>query len=234
MDLYRMALPASAPERLTADSSDDFWPVPSPDGREVAFHSWRAGSRDIWVMPLDGGPLEQVTSSPAQEAMPGWAPDGDGLAYALFTGRGGIYTVRRVNGVWQKPVERLSWGFFPAWSPDGRTLAFNNSLSRGALWTMPADSGAPRLMADTAGPRALLGEQVRWSDDGRSIYTRYGDVTGRTYWRVPLDGSAPQHLVTLEGGPRSSGGWGTAVGQIVTGRSEERSDLWVMEVKTDK
>src|SRR3954452_4207562 len=52
MDLYRMALPAGTPERLTSDSSDDFWPAPSPDGREVAFHSWRGGSRDIWVMPL--------------------------------------------------------------------------------------------------------------------------------------------------------------------------------------
>ena len=42
--------------------------------------------------------------------MPGWAPDGNRLAYAIFTGRGGIMTVRRVNGVWQKPIERLGWG----------------------------------------------------------------------------------------------------------------------------
>src|SRR5262245_42657897 len=110
MDLYRMALPNGAPERLTSDSSDDFWPEPSPDGREVAFHSWRSGSRDIWVMPLDGGPLQRVTSSPAQEAMAMWSPDGNRLAYAIF-GVGGIYTVRRVNGVWQKPVQRLPWGF---------------------------------------------------------------------------------------------------------------------------
>ena len=44
------------PERLTTDPSDDFFPDISPDGREIAFHSWRGGSRDIYVLPLDGGP----------------------------------------------------------------------------------------------------------------------------------------------------------------------------------
>ncbi len=232
MDLYRMALPAGAPERLTADSSDDFWPTPSPDGREVSFHSWRGGSRDIWVMPLDGGPLQRVTSSPAQEAMAMWAPDGDQLSYSLFTERGGIWTARRVNGAWQKPVERLGWGFFANWSPDGRTLAFGSSLTSGSLWTMPADSGAPRLLADTTGPRALLGDQVRWSDDGRSVYTRNADATGTTFWRIPLGGGTPERIVTLEGGQRSSGGWGNAAGRLVYAVSEERSDLWVMEVRT--
>jgi serine/threonine-protein kinase len=41
MDLYRMSLAGGVPERLTTDPSDDFAPEISPDGREVAFHSWR-------------------------------------------------------------------------------------------------------------------------------------------------------------------------------------------------
>jgi Tol biopolymer transport system component/tRNA A-37 threonylcarbamoyl transferase component Bud32 len=234
MDLYRMALPAGAPERLTADSSDDFWPQLSPDGREIAFHSWRAGSRDIWVMPLDGGPLQRVTSSPAQEALATWAPDGNRLAYAIFTGQGGIWTVRRAaqGAAWQQPVERLGWAFSPQWSPDGRTLALSSSLSRGALWTMPADSGAPRLLADTTGPRAVLGDQVKWSDDGRAVYTRSSDSTGTTFWRIPLEGGVPERLVTFPGGGRSSGGWSAAAGRLAYAMSEERSDVWVMEVRT--
>jgi Tol biopolymer transport system component len=234
MDLYRMALPTGAPERLTTDSIDDFWPSPSPDGKEVAFHSWRGGSRDIWVMPLDGGPLEQVTSSPAQEAMANWAPDGNGLAYSIFTGRGGVWTVRRshTGGAWQKPVQRLDWGFYANWSPDGRTLAFSSSLSRGALWTMPADSGAPRLLADTTGPRALLGDEARWSEDGRAVYTRSRDSTGTTFWRIPLGGGTPERLVTLGGGGRASGGWSAEAGRLAYAESDERSDVWVMEVRS--
>jgi Tol biopolymer transport system component len=98
-DLYRMALPSGTPERLTTDSSDDFFPDVSPDGREIAFHSWRSGSRDIYVLPLDGGPIQQVSSSPRQEAMASWSPDGTRLTFSEFTGRGGIWTARRVNGV---------------------------------------------------------------------------------------------------------------------------------------
>jgi Tol biopolymer transport system component len=233
MDLYRMALPAGAPERLSSDSSDDFWPSQSPDGREIAFHSWRAGSRDIWVMPLDGGPLQRVTSSPAQEAMAIWAPDGNGLAYSIFGGRGGIWTVRRprAGGAWQQPVERLNWGFFATWSPDGRTLAFGNSLTHGALWLMPADSGPARLLADTTGPRAVWGDSPHWSEDGRALYTRSADSTGTSFWRIPVGGGAPERVVAFEGGQRSSGGWGYAAGRLAYTRSEERSDVWVMEVR---
>jgi Tol biopolymer transport system component len=184
-------------------------------------------------MPLDGGPLQRVTSSPAQEAMATWAPDGNRLAYSIFGGRGGIWTVRRARsgGAWEKPVERLGWGFFATWSPDGRTMALGNSLTRGALWIMPADSGPPRLLADTTGPRAVWGDEARWSDDGRAIYTRSADSTGTSFWRIPLDGGPPARLVAFEGGQRSSGGWGAAAGRLAYTRSEERSDVWVMEVR---
>ncbi len=234
MDLYRMALPGGSPERLTTDSSDDFFPDPSPDGREVAFHSWRGGSRDIWVMPLDGGPVQRVTSSPAQEATPQWSPDGSRLVYCIFTGRGGIWTVRRSNGTWQPPVERLGYGFAPHWSPDGRTIAFGSSLAEGSLWVMPADSGAPRLVADSVGPRGLVGDLVWWSADGRSLYTRHHDATGGTsFWSVALEGGSPQRLFTLEAGTGPSrGGWGVYQNQLVYPAAEQRSNVYVLEVKT--
>jgi serine/threonine protein kinase/Tol biopolymer transport system component len=235
MDIYRMALPGGVPERLTTDSSDDFFPDPSPDGREVAFHSWRGGSRDIWVMPLDGGPLQRVTSSPAQEAIPHWSPDGSRIAYSIFTARGAIWTVRRVNGVWQQPVERLDHGSFPMWSPDGRSISFTTALAEGSLWVMPADSGPPRLIADTVGPGATRGDGVGWwTADGHSIITRGHDAEGRaTFWSIPVGGGPPQLLFTFDGnGPAPSrGAWGLYQNRIVYPAAEQRSDVWVMEVK---
>ena len=125
MDLYRMSLATGIPERLTTDPSDDFAPEISPDGREVAFHSWRGrGSRDIYVMPLDGGPVQRVTNTPLQEALASWSPDGNALAFLEFTTNGAIWIVRRTKGVWGPPVRRLDHGFWPTFSPDGRKLSF--------------------------------------------------------------------------------------------------------------
>jgi Tol biopolymer transport system component len=53
-DSYRMQLNAGPPQRLPSDPRDEFGPAPSPDGREVAFHSFRSGNRDIYSLPLDG------------------------------------------------------------------------------------------------------------------------------------------------------------------------------------
>ena len=233
-DLYRVALPSGTPERLTTDSADDFFPDVSPDGREIAFHSWRGGSRDIYVLPLDGRPIQQVSSSPRHEAMASWSPDGNRLTFSDFTGRGGIWTARRVNGVWQPPVLRLDRGAWARWSPDGKFLSFSSNLIRGSIWVMPADSGPPRLMADSTGPHGVFSDQPLWSPDGRAILTRSTDQDGyATFWSVPLNGEAPRLLLTFDGsGPRPSrGGWGIHGNRIVYTAPAQHSDVWVMEVQ---
>ena len=48
-DIFRIPIAGGEAERLTTDPADDFAPAPSPDGKSFAFHSWRSGSRDIYV-----------------------------------------------------------------------------------------------------------------------------------------------------------------------------------------
>ena len=118
-------------------------------------------------MPLDGGPVQRVTSSPAQEAIAAWSPDGNRLAYCIFTGRGGIWTVRRVDGAWQQPVERLGYGIFPdvvsRW-PEylllhgiGRGIALGDA---GRLGPTPAARGHGRA-ASVARRRRIMVERGR-------------------------------------------------------------------------
>jgi Tol biopolymer transport system component len=235
MDLYRRELPRGAPERLTSDSSDDFWPDLSPDGKEVAFHSWRGGSRDVYVLPLDGGPTQRVTSSPEQEAIASWSPDGNRIAFSNFSGHGGIGIAERVDGAWQPPSWILDWGWFPKWSPDGKTLLFDSQIIHGSFWTVSTDSGAkPRLLADSTGPHGIMGEPSEWRADGQAVYVRDRDVNGNTQlWEVPVAGGPPRLLLTFDGvnlAP-SRGGWGIVANQFVFGNAEQRSDVWVIEVK---
>ena len=233
MDLYRMAFATGVPERLTTDPSDDFAPEPSPDGRELAFHSWRGGgSRDVYVLPLDGGPVQRVTSSPLQEALPTWSPDGNALAFVEFTTTGAIWIARRTNGVWGAPVRRLDHGFWPNWSPDGRMLSFGTSILGGALGVVPVDSGPPRILMD--GAHGIDADKAYWSADGKQLTFHGHDARGRAaVFTIPVAGGTPRLLAVFEDPSISAvrGGWGYTGGRMYFSAEERQSDVWVMELE---
>jgi len=80
----------------------------SPDGREVAFHSFRTGNRDVFVMRATGGGEVQVTTSPQS--------DGSTLYFTTVEDAAGQFTMKAV----------------PADGGTPRTLAYGNDpLSQG-------------------------------------------------------------------------------------------------------
>ena len=120
-EIFRLPLAGGPAERLTTDPSDDFAPDLSPDEREVAYHSWRSGSRDIFISPIAGGPAQQITATAAQESYPRWSPDGRALAFINQSPTEemavGLYLTRReASGGWSAPVAiRLASGVQGSW-----------------------------------------------------------------------------------------------------------------------
>ncbi len=62
-------------QRLTEDAGRDWWPVWSPDGTRIAFHSDSDGNWDIYVVDADGKGRRQLTTSEAADQYPAWRPD---------------------------------------------------------------------------------------------------------------------------------------------------------------
>jgi len=92
--IYKMAVRGGTPVALTSDSAQDYLPVWSPDGREIAFGRWRgADEEEAWVMDADGGNQRRVMTIPQYPALCDWSAD----ALALICGRGraGVWAVRR-------------------------------------------------------------------------------------------------------------------------------------------
>jgi len=238
-DLYRVRVTGGEAERLTADSSDDFQAVPSPDGTEVAFHSWRHGSRDIYVLPLDGRPRQQVTSSPLQEALPDWAPDGSGLTFMDLQADGGIWVVRRkADRTWAAPALRVPFGTNPAWSPDGRSIAFAKGFMSAdggplpSLMITPVDSGPLRTVVDPARTGAPGVTTPMWTRDGRTIVYKSWDRHGvASFWSVPAAGGAPRELARIDDPLRPSyrPGWALGSTRIYFTIEDRQSNVWVME-----
>jgi Tol biopolymer transport system component len=239
-DLYRIPAAGGEPERLTTDPSDDFFPELSPGGTEVAFHSWRTGNRDVFVLPLDGNPIQQVTATPErQEVAPTWAPDGRTLAFFEFEGptdslaRGSVWTAHRDDqGVWGPPERRVVRGNWPAWSPDGSQLAYALGTVANRVFVAPAAGGEGRLIYDagTDGPRV---EQVAWSSDSRLLYFKTHNAAGLAeIWVLPATGGRPRLVLRFDDPSRPSNRNTLAVGpeHLYFSIDERRSDVWVIEL----
>lgn len=97
--------------RLTVDRTRVTFPRFSPDGRRVAFTSWRSLDPEVHLVPADGGPARQMTYWGASEArVCGWTPEGDVLAVSSheqpFHYRTWSYRLPTDGS----PGSRLPWG----------------------------------------------------------------------------------------------------------------------------
>ncbi|MEV0317201.1 S41 family peptidase [Streptomyces sp. NPDC050658] len=73
--------PAGRAWRLTVDRTKVSHPRFSPDGRHIAYTTWRSLDPEIHLAPVDGGPSRRLTYWGSTDTrVCGWSPDGDILA----------------------------------------------------------------------------------------------------------------------------------------------------------
>ncbi|HMA00872.1 MAG: TolB family protein, partial [Gemmatimonas sp.] len=215
---------------------DTFAPDLSPDDRLVAYHSFRTGTRDIEVKPLDGGPVELVTSSKAQESYPIWSPDGKQLTFIDQGGTGVFVTTRLAPGKWSAPrslyfdnatfTPTTAWSM---WSPDGKWLA---TVRERALVLVAIDSGAGRTVY-TAAPNEPLPETPIFSKDGRSIYFKSHDAEGHAMFSVvPASGGTPRVIVRFPdlARPSSRQGFSMSATRFYFPVEDRQSNIWLADL----
>ncbi|MFE9022298.1 S41 family peptidase [Streptomyces sp. NPDC007808] len=97
--------------RLTVDRTKTGHPRFSPDGRHIAYTSWRSLVPEVHLVPVDGGPATRLTHwGSADTQVRGWTPDGVILAVAShgepFSHYTWAYKVRTDGD----PGRKLPWG----------------------------------------------------------------------------------------------------------------------------
>jgi len=114
--------------RVTISRSLDISPVWAPDGRTIAFSSWRSGYQDIYLLfPYGGAPLQNPTKGTpgSQSYLPAWSPDGTRLAFTSSRdGNAEIYVMNRDGSGVRRVTDHPSIDTTPTWSPTGTQIAF--------------------------------------------------------------------------------------------------------------
>ncbi|MFD6297880.1 S41 family peptidase [Streptomyces sp. NPDC060235] len=97
--------------RLTVDRTKVGHPRFSPDGRTIAYTSWRSLVPEIHLAPVDGGPGRRITywGSPDTQVC-GWSPDGDILAVASHGQPFSYFTWAHSVPTDGDPGGKLPWG----------------------------------------------------------------------------------------------------------------------------
>ncbi|MDF3145104.1 MULTISPECIES: S41 family peptidase [unclassified Streptomyces] len=97
--------------RLTVDRTKIGHPRFSPDGRHIAYTSWRSLVPEIHLVPVDGGPGRQLTHwGSADTQVCGWTPDGIILAVASHGEPFSHFTWAYKLSLGGDPGRKLPWG----------------------------------------------------------------------------------------------------------------------------
>ena len=151
-DIYSIPLSGGTATKLTSGMAWDMQPRFSPNGREIAFTSDRAGGDNIWIMKADGSDPRQVTRETFRLLNnPTWSPDGAYIAArkhfttarSLGTGEiwlyhtqggKGVPVVKRPNSRFQKELGE------PKFSSDGKHIYFTQNVTPGNTFIYAQDS----------------------------------------------------------------------------------------------
>jgi len=175
---------AHGPTHTVAFTTDEATWLPldvDPSGKRIVFSLMG----DLYLLPVGGGEATRITSGPAYDAQPRFAPDGKSIAFA--SDRGGIENlwVCDLDGKNARAIssEKDSTVNGPAWSPDGeylvgrKRLTDRSSLGTVELWMWHVKGGTGvRLTKKDEQPDA---SDPTFGKDGRFLYFSARDARYR-------------------------------------------------------
>ncbi len=191
-DIYSVAPDGSCLSRLTTDvKTDDFTPVWSPDGSQIAFvrqpviftgFGETYQQSYVYVLALSGDEPAQLAEDSNSEdgaqyqIQPGWSPDGTQVVYVSNNGdnypdifKAGVNSHRAI--VLDNNADFQLFGYpyntyTVSWSPDGKAIVYFGSADNGLeLFTVPSAGGEIEQL--TNGAHHHLNPS--WSPDSSKI-----------------------------------------------------------------
>lgn len=231
-----------------------FDPAVSRDGEFVVYASTQhRPTSDIYAKRIDSRVQIQLTSDPANDAMPAISPDGTRIAFASDrAGSWDIYVMPASGGRPLQITSDPSHEIHPSWSPDGRRLVFNRrglTSGRWELWVVDvANNSTSQFLGYGLFPEWCPTPATGLAGGDRILFQRGRERGDRAYalWTLEYDGANATNFTEIASSPTSAlinptwspdgkrllyasvpqdGDW-----TMLAKRRPEWSDLWMIDV----
>ncbi|SIO08362.1 S41 family peptidase [Algoriphagus halophilus] len=108
-DLWKVSINGGQAYRMTAMEGEETRPSVSPDGKWLAFSAEQFGNMDVFIMPLEGGEIQQLTYHEATDEVEAWSWDSQTIYFT--SNRYNRYTAFEINIAGSTP-KRLFPNYF--------------------------------------------------------------------------------------------------------------------------
>jgi TolB protein len=177
--------------RVTVTRKLNLTPTWSPDGRTLAYTSYRRDFPDLYLSLIYQGTLENPTGGTSQNWLPAWSPDGTQIAFTSNRdGTPEIYAMNRDGSSVRRLTNHPAIDSTPTWSPSGTQIAFTSNRS-----------GSPQIyVVDT---------------DGRNL----NKITAESYCDRPTWSPAPFNEIAYAS--RTGPGYDIRIYDLATGERRQ-------------
>ena len=174
-DVFVINADGSERTRLTDNLAEDFDPVWSPDGTQIAFRTHRDGDEEVYLMNAEGSDQRNLSNAPNDgDYSPAWSPNGEWIAFMSDrAGNNNIWIIRPDGSDLRQITDIPGISEYPTWAPDSSRIAFTCTfgkiLSNGTgdfeICVVNTDGTELTQLTDTPGENT----QPAWSPDGHKL-----------------------------------------------------------------
>ncbi len=198
----------------------------SPDGKFLAFTSFKGGRPEVYIHNLISGTEKEVASFEGLNLCGSFSPDGKKLLLTLSKdGNEEIYTLETDSLKLTRLTNNYSIDVSPSWSPDGKKIAFvSNRSGSPQIYTMDANGNNIKRITYEGN----YNTSPSWSPRGDRIV--YEGLKNDRYqiFSVDAEGNNPTQL-TFDNADSESPSWSPSGRQIVyVSQKNSKSKIFIM------
>jgi serine/threonine protein kinase len=180
-------------KQLTIGTSSVYSPSISPDGKQVAFSMGNLSQANIFVIPIEGGQMKQLTFFNSYNVWAVWSPDGKEIAFG--SNQSGTPKVWRVNsnGGTPRPFDKSELSgdsYVLTWFP-GPDILYQRPGNRN-FHSINSTTGEEKPLVENDSVGWMF--RPRYSPDGKKVAILWNRRPIPGLWMISIEDSSQVRL----------------------------------------